>query len=340
MKIKTTFGRARHSVRAVLLTAAVLITAHCSLITGFSQSDVRYGIEPRWNRLAAATGAIETNTTATTFSYAGTNYDRTASGTVIIPVYRGRGVSFFGSIQDAVNTNAVVTFGLDLSYDGTNWTTTQPVRFTGTCGTNTFSQTVVAGTNISATNGTGTLKYLSFAATNPVAKWQQWNIGGTQVAVAASKAITSSGGGGGTLCTYAGSYGKYWRMDTVTGSPRYIRVAKPSNIRTDFTSEAKFQDTYTYSYGLTTTTTYPEGFTRSSTRASDSFVEYQILNAIPQSGWQMSAQNTGATGVTIEAQDHTDHPSEVTTGDPVTYLDPGTWGLNFFAPIDQTPINW
>lgn len=98
-----------------------------------SQSDVRYGLETRWNRLAAATGAVEVNTTATSFSYAGTNYDRTASGTVIIPVYRGRGVAFFGSIQDGVNTNAVVTFGLDLSYDGTNWTTTQPVRFTGTC---------------------------------------------------------------------------------------------------------------------------------------------------------------------------------------------------------------
>ena len=33
-------------------------------------------------------------------------------------------------------------------------------------GTNTFSQTVVAATNLNATNGTGTLKYLSFAATS------------------------------------------------------------------------------------------------------------------------------------------------------------------------------
>ena len=115
-----------------------LIISLCALgvfsgLSARSQSDLRYGLQTRWNRLAAATAAVETNTTATTFNYAGTNYDRTASGTIIIPVYRGRGVAFFGSIQDGVSTNAVVTFGLDLSYDGTNWTTTQPVRFTGTC---------------------------------------------------------------------------------------------------------------------------------------------------------------------------------------------------------------
>jgi len=123
--------------KILILCGILLIATNCLLLTAHGQSDVRYGIANRWNRLAAATGAVATNTTALTFSYTGTNYDRTASGAVIIPVYRGRGVAFFGSIQDAPNTNAVVTFGLDLSYDGTNWTTTQPIRFTGTCnGTN------------------------------------------------------------------------------------------------------------------------------------------------------------------------------------------------------------
>ena len=121
------------NLKSHVLVAALLLPVLCSPLTTRAQSDLRYGLEPHWNRLAAATGAVATNTTPTVFTYAGTNYDRTASGTVIIPVYRGRGVAFLGSIQDATNTNAIVTFGLDLSYDGTNWTTTQPVRFTGTC---------------------------------------------------------------------------------------------------------------------------------------------------------------------------------------------------------------
>jgi hypothetical protein len=126
MKLKMKNAELSIGLLALLLVPAAGFNAT-------AQSDVRYGLEPRWNRLAAATGAVTTNALATTFSYGGTNYDRTASGTVIIPVYRGRGVAFFGSIQDAANTNAQETFGLDLSYDGTNWTTTQPVRFTGSC---------------------------------------------------------------------------------------------------------------------------------------------------------------------------------------------------------------
>ena len=130
LKLKTS----NLKLSAVRICALLAILNSSFLILNSSaQSDLRYGIVNRWNRLAAASGAVATNTTAITINYGNTNYDRTASGTVIIPVYRGRGMSFFGSIQDAPSTNAIVTFGLDLSYDGTNWTTTQPIRFTGTC---------------------------------------------------------------------------------------------------------------------------------------------------------------------------------------------------------------
>ncbi len=128
------------------------------------------------------------------------------------------------------------------------------------------------------------------------------------------------------ICTLTSVGGDYWVCNTpnVGGSGNVsIHVNKPNPIRASITGETILGQAFTYGYGLSTGNSYPASCTRSSTRASDGYVEYQALNPMPQVGWQLLAGGGNSL-----------NPSSG------TWLDTGTWGCEWFAPNDQNPADW
>jgi hypothetical protein len=175
-------------------------------------------------------------------------------------------------------------------------------------------------------------------SSNPVAKWQTWNIGGAQVAVAASKAITSAGGGG-IACTLVSVWSTYY---LVTDGTNYYRAAKPPTIQPGF-GATDIGVSYTFGALTGTTTSYPASMLRTSTATSGpnvGNVENEIVWPMPQVGWWLTiaqGPSGGVGGLTVDSGD-TAHGG--VPGNPITYISTDNWGCTWFAPPDQTVSDW
>jgi hypothetical protein len=127
-----------------LLCAIYAICGASVFAQGAATVGASLSVINRFNYLTNLSGAVATNTTATVIASPGV-VSSTTPAQLIFPVFRGRGMSFVGSIQNGSGANATVTYKIDLTPDGTNWTTTAPIQFTGTCaGTNV----VIFSTNL------------------------------------------------------------------------------------------------------------------------------------------------------------------------------------------------
>ena len=96
-----------------------------------AQDQARVGINTRWGYFTNAGTLNITNTSGgTALLIAGSGSATVTSSN--ITVYRGRGLAFFPNFAGTNAGTDTLTVGCDVTYDGTNWTTTQPISPTFT----------------------------------------------------------------------------------------------------------------------------------------------------------------------------------------------------------------
>ena len=143
---------------------------------------------------------------------------------------------------------------------------------------------------------------------------------------------TPAAGGGVITCYYQSTFDNYWLCSQNSGGTgTAYRVAKPPELRNSITSETIYGQTFAYVYAPAGSLTGPSYLFRSSTRSSDSNVEYQAVIPEPQVNYLMKIMSDANTGVITISAD-----TGVATGTAVIYADVTNHGMAWTALNDQT----